>query len=362
LGLVRLGFGPYRSPGFDLDTVAYRIKALKSKDVAARRLAASYLEEHAPVAEAAIPALALALDDPDAMVAKSAGDALAKTGRATIPVLITALRHKNPQVRLRAAFCLWYYRGEGKEAQSALIETLKRDESPDVRWRAALALGFKGPGARDAVPHLLEALKDKSKGKESDRVCEGAISALEEIGPDAEAAVPTLLGLLAGKDRELRSHAAGALGRIAPTNPAVVRPLIKALNDKEDCALRVGAASSLGLIGLGARDAIPDLIEALKAEGIQDLDTSENLTRLAAWALGQMGEAAKAAVPALTRIFQKKTENTALLTTVAESLGMIGAPAKSAIPVLSAAAENEREDYRLRKAASEAVKRIQGRE
>jgi hypothetical protein len=63
-----------------------------------------------------------------------------------------------------------------------------------------------------------------------------------------------------------------------------------------DINIRREAARALGEIGPGAKDAVPELIEALDDE---DMDL------IAVWALGRIGPAAIAAVPAIRRWLAK---------------------------------------------------------
>jgi hypothetical protein len=63
-----------------------------------------------------------------------------------------------------------------------------------------------------------------------------------------------------------------------------------------DIDIRREAARALGEIGPGAKDAVPELIEALNDE---DMDL------IAVWAVGRIGPAAIAAVPALKRWLEK---------------------------------------------------------
>ncbi|MCJ7515288.1 MAG: HEAT repeat domain-containing protein [Dehalococcoidia bacterium] len=63
-----------------------------------------------------------------------------------------------------------------------------------------------------------------------------------------------------------------------------------------DINIRREAAGALGEIGPGAKDAVPELIEALDDE---DMDL------IAVWSLGRIGPAAIAAVPAIKRWLEK---------------------------------------------------------
>jgi hypothetical protein len=77
-----------------------------------------------------------------------------------------------------------------------------------------------------------------------------------------------------------------------------VQKYIEALKST-DIYIRRDAARVLGEIGPGAKDAVPELVEALDDE---DMDL------IAVWALGRIGTAAIAAVPAIRR-WQEKLDS-----------------------------------------------------
>jgi HEAT repeat protein len=86
-----------------------------------------------------------------------AATALGRIGRAAVPSLITALRHRDPQVREQAAAVLARIGPQAYEAVPDLTAALD-DQDSDVRKTAARALGQIGPAAADAVPALMRAL------------------------------------------------------------------------------------------------------------------------------------------------------------------------------------------------------------
>ena len=73
--------------------------------------------------------------------------------------------------------------------------------------------------------------------------------------------------------------------------------LIQQLQNDQDKWVRMLAAMALSAVGEGAKDAVPDLIQAL-----QDQDIS--VRYYAAYALGKIGEDAKDAVPVLIQALQ----------------------------------------------------------
>jgi HEAT repeat protein len=140
----------------------------------------------------------------------------------------------------------------------ALVKQLKGDDA-EGRRAAAKALGEAGPEAKAAVPQLAAALKDPDL-----YVRRFAAQALGDIGPNARAAIPALNAVLKeGKDRrEVLGAAATALGKIGVS----VTQLAATVKDaNQDPAVRRKAAEALGAMGERARDAVPALLEALKA-------------------------------------------------------------------------------------------------
>jgi hypothetical protein len=96
----------------------------------------------------------------------------------------------------------------------------------------------------------------------NDRVGYDAADALQDVGPEAAYAVPTLIQALSDEDGHVRKVAATALGQIGPEAVDAVPALIQALGDK-DVIVRHMAAAALGQIGPEAVDAVPALIQAL---------------------------------------------------------------------------------------------------
>jgi len=258
-------------------------------------------------------------------------------------------------------------------AVPVLIAALK-DKNPDIRWSAVNALGSIGAEANDAVPALIAALKD-----EDSDIRRSVVNALESIGAEAKAVVPALIAALKDKDPHVRTSAATVLGNIGAEAKEAVPTLIAALKD-EDPYVRVRATFALGNIGAEAKEAVPTLIAALKdenpyvrANAIDALesigaeakavvpaltvtlkDEDSDIRAKAIDALGSIGAEAKAVVPALIAIL--KDEDPDIRTRAAFALGNIGADAKEAVPTLIAALEDE--DPYVRASATAALESI----
>jgi HEAT repeat protein len=167
-------------------------------------------------------------------------------------------------------------------------------EDQDYRSQRAAIKALVAVGG-PAVPALTQALDAKSVHTRF-----GAVSALQGIGPPAEAAIPALLRLLREGKRperpdqpDLQAEAAAALGDIgaAAAGPA----LIEVLQDKN--YLCVCAALALGKLNDPA--AVSPLVGVL-----MDVDKFWVPRGAAAVALGCLGRLAEPAIPALRQALQ----------------------------------------------------------
>jgi len=220
LRLVRLGFDTPRPADLDLDaSVEYRITGLKSLDPHVRRWSARSLADMGRKAEAAVPALIRALDDPDPETRSWAEGLSQVVGPKTLPLLVSAMTAKSPRVRVLVIMVCGQLKGQGKAVTPALVKMLGDHdavERGDPRFggmkvckAAVIALGNHGPSAAKAVPALTAALKS-----EDATLRWLAAEALGRIGPDAKQAIPALKQLLNDPDNVVRINAAESLKRI----------------------------------------------------------------------------------------------------------------------------------------------------
>lgn len=215
---------------------------------------------------------------------------LGPQAQAAVPGLTLALQDPDPEIRTAAVGTLLELGSTAQAAVPALMEALD-DNDPAVRLQAVRALGRIGPGAKAAVPALADVIWDSNH-----LVRSAALYTLASIGPEAEAAVPELTKALQARDRELRIGATNALGSIGPKAESAVPALIQALRDS-DQGVRLGALAAIGRLGETARAAIPELEATLQ-------DPEKEVRSFAANALGRMGTHAKDAVPALVNRLQ----------------------------------------------------------
>ncbi len=195
---------------------------------------------------------------------------------------------------------------------------------------ASLGVAAAGPGNGSAseagIDNLQRRLVD---GRPEDRVA--AAEALARVGAGSAPAIPALVGCLNRDPDPVRIAATYALGAIGtPAIPALTA-MLRDSGDALPCLLRgVGrghhggtwreqalvmddAAHALAAIG---RPAIATLIDLLAAD--------DEWARVnAAFALGEMDGAARAAAPALVRALED--ESHFVVRTAADALGTIGA-------------------------------------
>jgi HEAT repeat protein len=225
----------------------------------------------------------------------------------------------------------------GDEDDLATLTARLSDPKAGTRIRAANRLGRLGPGAAPASRELGVALGDRDR-----QVRIEAARALAKIGPGAVAAVPALVVGLKDESGFVRSASARALGSIGPTAAAAVPNLVEALLDPDSDHNPVGYA----LWKIRPPPSVPT-IEAL----VKVLKEEEN--RFAASALGDMGQGAVSAVPALIEVVSNSDFDEWAREGAAAALGDIGIGTPEVISALEAAA---RDDVSL---AVEALEKLQ---
>lgn len=219
------------------------------------------------------------LADADHDVGVAAGAALIRLGPAALAALKPRLA--DAKVRLNVMEILAEMGEAAKPLAGELIAALD-DPDADCRGDAAVALAAIGPAASAAVPRLQKLLDDQAS---PEGVRYAAAYALGRIGAAAKPALDRLRGLAASPDEVLATVAVWAALKIAPEDRSLVDvaiPLLRrALRGNLENA-RLEAAVALGDIGPAARSAIP-LLELVAEE-----DASKSVREAAAHALGRI--------------------------------------------------------------------------
>jgi len=236
--------------------IAKQLAALLKDDSAAKqRAAARGLEELGPEARIAVPALLAALRSRDPELQYRVLEALSEIedgSAATVEAVLGAAADLDDDIRGAAISVLWDVGGSSDKVMDVLIDALG-DASESVRWRAAIALRRRGKDASRAATALGEALRDEDAD-----VREASIEALQALGVLAQPAWRDLIGQLNAKDIEFALDVAGVLGAIE-SSPDIVVPRIKGHLAAKDWKIRSKAGWALAQFGTGARLAIEEL-------------------------------------------------------------------------------------------------------
>lgn len=176
----------------------------------------------------------------------------------------------------------------GAAALPAIHATLQDPTADAQQVKAALkACGILGPVAAPAIVEVAESLPDPSLTAE-------AAIALSFMGRGAFA---PLRNSLASDDPVVRRESLRSIGKLkdrAPLESSVVLPLLADGMKDADAGVRTVAATYLGIIQDGGRDAVRALMEGLQ-------DPEADVRRTSAAALGSFGADALLAVPALRK-------------------------------------------------------------
>lgn len=241
----------------------------------------------------------------------------------------------------------------GAKALPSLLQDLRADDST---WRERI-------GAFLRKQPKLAWLRSQFLTPEDRR--RQAYFGFNALGPLAKPAVPELIHQLRAPKARDRQSAASVLGLIALEAKEAVYPLITALKD-ENPAVQQTAVYALSSLGPGGKPAVPALLAMLRSE--EDITWIKKLTQPAAatsapggyalhpiiYALGKIGPEAKEAVPELIEVL--KAGEPFAQATAARSLAKIAPKSREAVLALQDAAVSQ--DGTVSSAATAALKEI----
>ncbi|MCZ2344270.1 MAG: HEAT repeat domain-containing protein [Bacteroidales bacterium] len=282
------------------------IRKLKSTSSTSRSDAADELAREASSDPKVIPALIEALAD---LGNRGLGQVFPQEVNSTREAVVLALLQAGPAGEL--AF--------DQQALPRLIAGLQ-DRNPAVRQHTAVALGRAGVRAQAALEPLWALATD-----DSTPVRGAAYSAILKIHPTST--LPAVK-LLTHTNPTVRAHAAEMLSRLEPFPTEAIPLLTQALSD-EDSAVRCAAAQALIPFGSQATAAVPALVAALQKTQLADLQKPDPIELAPTRALAAIGEAAVAPTTKLLTDMAPLNRYQA-----AYVLGEIGPAARSAVPAL----------------------------
>jgi len=251
-------------------------------------------------------------------------------GCASIPGLVSRLETGPTQARIDAAGRLAYLQhdrpGEVLQAVRPLIAAV--EEGPgELREMALQALGEFGPAAVEAVPAILEVIRS---GEEIGQV--NALWALRRIHLRVKH-VPMLVAALESDRDGLCETAATTLGMLGPGASQAVPALTKALG-AEWFRTRWYAARALGYVGKDAAQAKDALVSR-----INDAEEDYRVRISSADAFVKIGLRDAAAVPGLVQIL--KMDGQFPRRTALRALAAIGPEASGAFAGVAVALRDE---------------------
>jgi HEAT repeat protein len=296
----------------DKDAVARLVRALRSPDRDKRRSAIAALGEFAAAAETTVPLLTKQFEDGrDPELAEEAAKALGKLSSETNQVLrflLAKLKSSDVPTRSRVALGLGLVRHSQDTVVPVLLAAL-RDREPSVQVAAAQAIQHLRERAEPALPELKRRLAVASGLLRVELAT--AIARVQRLPPPPEV-IPALVQALKEKDVEVRRRAAFALANFALVHACRRKPAVEALAEYKPLdfapgvdALAETLADPRRSVRLAALDALWQMdhhntersVKALQ-EALKDPDTDVRAS--AAGALGKSGPLAKRAAPALT--------------------------------------------------------------
>jgi HEAT repeat protein len=202
----------------DIDVVPALTAALHDEDEDVRKLAENGLAHLKVTPEKAVRLCAMQLKD-----AVHAETALRRCGAASVPALIEALESKEAIAREKAARTLGSI-GELAINAAPALEGVLNDKHLEVRLAAAKGLWNISKNADAVVPVLADLLAGKaipaSDNVDARRMfLQSVIEALCRIGPPAKGAVTALTRKTKDENRLIRESAQRALREIGVTTP-----------------------------------------------------------------------------------------------------------------------------------------------
>lgn len=147
----------------------------------------------------------------------------------------------------------------------------------------------------NAVPFLINVLDDASKSE----IEHGqSAAALDRIGENASAAVPSLTRVLQSPSESVRTEAAFALGSIGIGNDTTIEILLNMLRQNLESDSGAAAAYALGKIGTEHEEVVTTLVTAMSS-------THKEVRSFSITALGELEGRAAEAVPSLVEKLQQ---------------------------------------------------------
>ncbi|HJT32762.1 MAG TPA: HEAT repeat domain-containing protein, partial [Pirellulales bacterium] len=280
--------------------------------------------------EEAAEAIGQALPSDVDSVSISAANALAAIGAPALPVLIESLKSDRASCRHHAAIAIGHI-GPAAVSSADALAKLCEDDDQQVRRVAAVSLA-RIAYQSDALKPLLDRLivaDDLSTRS-------GVVQGLAGVLSSSARPLPLLLVAARDPDSNIRSTAAGALAQHGPPTEEVIEALKRLVHDPKE-HVSANTVSMLFQSSDNAATAVPVLSEVLLSPELMQQFAKSNAANGIINKLGDPGDAVAIAVPALAKYATPGFEPTiGRVVKAIDALGELGPAAKDAIPALEA--------------------------
>jgi HEAT repeat protein len=255
------------------------------------------------------------------------GQRLRDGGAGAVPVVCELIERPEPALRLQGLSVLALMGAEAESAEAALTKVLQTEGETACFVLATQTLAKLNP---DLATTELSAIAGNKADKGDRR--SWALVGLQELAPNCRAAGP-ILGELARDPNEnvlLRVAAIGVLTRLGRPAEDLVTILCETILTEQTPA-GVQALQILGEMGPAARSAVPALIKLLERPNLPmaGFPFGPPHRQAVVECLGMIGPDASPALPALLATL--KISNLLVRTEVALALARIGRAAKRAV-------------------------------
>ena len=278
--------------------------------------------------------------------ASDVGKELKEGGAAAVPVLCQLAESPDGNVRLHALNTLSLIGPDARAAAPVLVKTL-RTETSSARFMAAGEALVKADPAVAA-----ETLSAVMRDHDNPGGRAWSLALLLNLAPEGRGTLPTLKELLHDPDGRLRVEAAHVLWRMKEPDGPLVEALRAELGSDSDVGVQ--AIAVLGEMGPAAKPAVPTLRKLLEKPDLPDDGKRWGPPHRVAIlrCLRKTGPAAGEAVPAVIPLLA--SGNRTVRTEAVRALGPMGGAAK---PALAALRETLRDqDAEVRAAATESLR------
>jgi len=357
-------FGPAAAPA-----VPALIAMINDESWTTGEKAIQTLGKIGPGAAAAVPDLIEIAKNQNSLLCPAAVEALGNIGPAAAeaaPYLLAILEGSDTSEygnKLRAAAAKSMDQ-VGADLQPALAKLgeLAKSTDPGTQQTAVNLLVAMSPDVPEVIPYLIPLIEVNGEYGYSE--VEGqAIFALGRFGSAAKDALPDLRTIAADDSPDpFRPYALAALVKIGDIPTSQATASLFAILHSGVPSTYERACFALGELGPQVADtAVPELIQTLTQQ-LGDSTTASGSMFATTWALGQMGEKAASAIAILMSMFSDQTGSfSSNYFYAVMALGNIGPAARQAVPQIIEKLKAETAQYAI-DAEVTALKQITGQD